>query len=326
MSKIVFLYNPRLPDAEPFAHDLAGHLSPLGLDIPIVSVWEEAAAREMVSGAMFAVTLGGDGTVLRATRIVAPLDVPVVGVNLGKLGFLTEMDRGEAARKLPEFVAEHFWVEERVMLSIEIERQAHPAQGDWVAPRAAVEHLFAVNDIVAGRAGLARAVDISIWIDGIFVSRYTADGVIVATPTGSTAYSLAAGGPVLHPQLENLLLTPILPHLSNAYPLICPPGASIQLEVCTGHQAGVTVDGQIDMPLYNGDMVKAFAAPQKARFLRAQSPSYFYFSLAKRLRRDLRVDSCELAEGNCDNSRRNAAQVLAKAAGPSKGRARSKSR
>ncbi len=291
MSKIIFLYNPRLPEAEPFARDLVAKLSPLNIEMGIASVWDEATVREMASGADFVVTLGGDGTVLRATRIVVPLEVPVLAVNLGKLGFLAELSRQEAARKIPQFLRGRFWTEERIVLSVEIHRRAKPAAGEWVAPgEPRVESFLAVNEVVVGRAALARAVDVNIWIDGIFLSKYVADGVIVSTPTGSTAYSLAAGGPILHPQLENLLLTPILPHLSDAYPLVCPPESEIQLEVYTGHQAGITIDGQIETPLYNGDLVKASVAQRKARFLRMQPPSYFYRNLSSRLRRNARRD------------------------------------
>ena len=291
MSKIIFLYNPRLSDAEPFARDLVEKLSSLDLKMEIASVWEESAVREMASNADFAVTLGGDGTVLRAARILVPLGIPIVGVNLGKLGFLTELSRQEAARKIPQFLRGRCWTEERVVLSVEVHRRAKPAVGDWVAPgEPRIESFLAINEVVVGRAALARAVDVSIWVDGILVTKYVGDGAIVSTPTGSTAYSLAAGGPILHPQLGNLLLTPILPHLGDAYPLVCPPESDIQLEVITGHQAEITIDGQIDAPLYNGDLVRAFAALQKARFLRIQSPSYFYSYLHSRLRKDARKD------------------------------------
>ncbi|MBI2953903.1 MAG: NAD(+)/NADH kinase [Chloroflexi bacterium] len=287
MSKIVFLYNPRLPDAEGFATHLVEILSDTAVEMEVASVWDEATIREIAPSSDFVVTLGGDGTVLRATRIVAPLGIPIVGVNLGKLGFLTELGREEAARKIPQLLHGRCWTEERIMLSIEIHRRAEPAAGDWVAPgERHVERFFAANEIVVGRAALARAVEVVVSVNGVSLAKYIADGAIVSTPTGSTAYSLAAGGPVLHPSLENLLLTPILPHLSDAYPLVTPPGTEFQLEVHTGHQASVTIDGQIETPLYNGDLVRAFAAPQKAGFLRTQSSAYFYRTLVRRLRRN----------------------------------------
>ncbi len=285
MQKLVFLFNPRLPEAEPFGRDLARHVNALGVQSVVASVWDEEAVRTCAADVDFAVTLGGDGTVLRAARLVAPLGIPLVGVNLGQLGFLTELGRREAAQKLPRFLERSYWVEERIMLSARIERQAKPSHG-----RARVENYLAMNEVVAGRAALARAVHVGIGIDGVHLTQYVADGVIVSTPTGSTAYSLAAGGPVLHPQMQNVILTPILPHLASAYPLVFPQGAIVRVEVTTGHQASLTVDGQIETPLYNGDLVEVSAAVQRARFLRAQAPSYFYEMLANRLRREARHD------------------------------------
>ncbi|MBI4318157.1 MAG: NAD(+)/NADH kinase [Chloroflexi bacterium] len=298
MRKVVLLYNPRLTAAEPFARDLARQLeASSSVQTVVASVWDEDTVRATAPGAEFAVTLGGDGTVLRAARLVAPLGLPLVGVNLGKLGFLTELGRREAARKLPMFVGQNCWVEERILLSVQVERRAKLAQGDWTFPgEPRVETYLAVNEVVAGRAALARAVDITITIDDTHLANYIADGVIVSTPTGSTAYSLAAGGPILHPQLENLILTPILPHLASAYPLVCPPGVVIRIEVTTGHQAGLTIDGQIEGPLYNGDLLELRAAPQRVRFLRAQVPTYFYQTLANRLRRESQHDLTDASE------------------------------
>ena len=286
MKKLLFLYNPRLEKAEPFARNLASRLCSPELEIRVGSVWEESLARAEVPGATFAVTFGGDGTVLRAARIVAPLGLPLIGVNLGKLGFLTELGPKEAERKLPQFVQGQYWTEERLMLAVSIDRAARPATGEWVSSERRTDELLAINDVVAGRAALARAVDINVWIDDVFLASYVADGLIVSTATGSTAYSLAAGGPILHPQLENLLVTPILPHLSSRYPLVLPPGVRIRIEVVTGHQAGITVDGQVETPLYNGDVVTIGGAPQPVRFLRAQPRTYFYRSLSRRLKRE----------------------------------------
>jgi len=286
VKKLLFLYNPRLDKAEPYARDLARSLSSPALEIHVESVWDEPVVKNEAPGAAFAVTFGGDGTVLRAARIVAPIGTPLVGVNLGKLGFLTELGPKEAERKVPQFVQGRYWVEERLMLAITIDRAAKEAKGEWVSPERRVDELLAINDVVAGRAALARAVDINVWIDDVFLSSYVADGLIVSTATGSTAYSLAAGGPILHPQLENLLLTPILPHLGSRYPLVLPPGVSIRIEVVTSHQAGITVDGQVETPLYNGDLVSITAAPQRVRFLRAQPRTYFYRSMSRRLKRE----------------------------------------
>ncbi len=285
MSKIVFLYNPRLIDAEPFARDLMVRLARSDLEMASTSVWDEATARELVPGSDFVVTLGGDGTVLRAARIVVPLDVPLVGINLGRLGFLTEFSRQEAARKIPMLLRGRCWTEQRIVLAVEVQRREKQPDGEWgVADMSKSETFLAINEIVVGRAALARAVDVHVSVDDIFLTSYISDGAIVSTPTGSTAYSLAAGGPILHPRLENLLITPILAHLSEAHPFVCPAGAEIQLDIYTGHQAGLTIDGQVEVSLNNGDRVRAFTATEKLTFLRSQSPSYFYETLSRRLR------------------------------------------
>jgi len=145
------------------------------------------------------------------------------------------------------------------------------------------ESLLGLNDVVVGRGILSRVVRLDIIIDDAHYGEFLADGVVIATATGSTGYSFAASGPVLHPQLSNILLTPICPHRATARSLVLPPDAVVQIKVFTDHQAVLTVDGQIDIPMQNGDGVVVTVSSYRCRFLRGQPKGFFYPALAERL-------------------------------------------
>ena len=227
--------------------------------------------------AHLAVALGGDGTILRVARLALPADVPVVGVNLGELGFLAELTPEDAPAKLPEFLAGAGRVEERLAIRACVSGiPGAPARGPFVA----------LNDVLVGRGELARIVRVKATINGERFTTYVGDGVLVATPTGSTAYNLAAGGPILDPRLRSLVVTPVLPYLTFSYPLVLAPDTELELEVSAAHPAAMTVDGQIDVPLRGGQLVRIAADPRPSRFLRLQPPTCFYSVLSRRLRPD----------------------------------------
>ncbi|HYO50403.1 MAG TPA: NAD(+)/NADH kinase, partial [Chloroflexia bacterium] len=163
------------------------------------------------SGLDLIFTFGGDGTILRAARHAAPLGVPLVGINLGRVGFLTELNPSQVDERLPRFLEGNYWLEERTMLNAVLWRGS-----------AMVDTFVALNDIVASRAALSRVVNCTLSVNGRKVTTYVADGVIVATPTGSTAYSMAAGGPILHPELRSIVVTPIAPYLTIVKSLVLP--------------------------------------------------------------------------------------------------------
>jgi NAD+ kinase len=218
------------------------------------------------------VTLGGDGSMLRAARLAAPFGVPVLGINLGTLGFLAELEPRHVAERLPAIVEGKYWIEERMMLVAELLRR-----GTIV-----VRH-DCLNEVVVARRHLSRVVRVETRIDGFLLTSYVADGVLVATPTGSTAYALAAGGPILHPEVRNMVLVPISAHLSLRSPLVLAETAEIRLAVATDHEASISFDGQTDVEIDSGDSVVVRAAPYSARFLRAQERSYFYHTLIHKL-------------------------------------------
>ncbi len=190
---------------------------------------------------------------------------------------MTELSADEAMDKLPALLAGgEGWIDERTMLEAELV----PTDQEHEPPRI----FCALNDVVVARGAIARLVYVEANIDGKQLTTYKADGVIVATATGSTGYSLAAGGPILHPQAKEFLLLPILPHLSSAYTMVLPAPAVVKLRISTTHQATLSIDGHINLPLSDGDTVTVKHSSNTARFLRIHPETSFYSSLEQRLK------------------------------------------
>lgn len=219
-------------------------------------------------------TFGGDGTILRAAQAAAPIGVPILGVNLGRVGFLTEINPAQLEAKLPLFLNGDYWIEKRAMLRAELWR-GETMVGSWLA----------LNDVVASRASLSRVVNCHLTVNGAPVTTIVADGVIVATPTGSTAYSMAAGGPILHPELRSIVLTPIAPYLTVIKSMVLPDDNIIGLVIDTDDESFLTIDGQSFVALNDGDRIVVTIAPQQALFARVQDRAYFSSTLINRLRR-----------------------------------------
>ena len=220
------------------------------------------------------VVLGGDGALLSAARAVAREEVPLLGVNVGHLGFLTELEGGDVEQAVDRLLAGDFRLDSRLMLRSRVERQ-----GEIVA-----EHL-ALNDVVITRTTFARMIRLRTFVGGEFVVEYMADGMIVATPTGSTAYSLSAGGPIVSPEVEAVVITPICPHTLAARSIVVPPQEEIVVEL-VGREEGtlLTVDGQEGVPLIKTDRLLVEVAPYRTRLVRLHARS-FYALLQSRLRR-----------------------------------------
>jgi NAD+ kinase len=278
MNKIGCIYHPKLSDelgqrvAEQIVAIAGRHVA----ETWIASAWDEETTQERVPGTDLLITVGGDGTVLRAARAVVPHDTLLLGVNMGRLGFLTELDAASALERLPEVISGKGRVEERSMLHAEIVSQG--SDGDERPGR----H-DALNDVVIGRVTLGRTVQASVRVDGVTAADFRADGVIVATATGSTAYSLSAGGPVLPPESREMLLTPLAPHLVPNNSLVLPEGAVVEVLLAAGQQATFSVDGERDLDLMSGDTVRVTISPHRARFVRLGPPAQFYERLARRL-------------------------------------------
>ena len=238
------------------------------------SAWETDEARGQLDGTDLILTVGGDGTILRAAQVVVSHTIPITGVNLGKLGFMTELSVAEVKDKLDALLAGGGWIDERAMLEAEL--KAPDSDGPLV--------LCALNDIVMARGEIARMVRVEAAIDGKTLTTYRADGVILATATGSTGYSLSAGGPILHPQAKEFLLLPILPHLSLAYSLVLPSPVSVKLRINAAHPTTLSVDGHINLSLPSGTTLEVKQSTKKTRFLRIHPKTSFYSSLERRLK------------------------------------------
>jgi NAD+ kinase len=271
--RIGLVFHPQRPHARGLAEAVAEVLRETGRE-PVLISSEELRDGALISSWDLALTFGGDGLLLHVARYAAPAGVPLLGINLGRVGFLTEIEPEEWAEQLQKVWEGRYWIERRLMLTAYQIREGQ-RRGPYPA----------LNDVVVGRMGLGRVVRIRAEIDGRYFTTYIGDGLIVATPTGSTAYALAAGGPILPPELKNIVLVPIAPHLSLDRAVVLDEGARVSLTVHTEGKAALTVDGMGDYPLEEGDRVEIAAAPFSACFLRLRDRSYFYRLLAARLRR-----------------------------------------
>ncbi len=269
MKKIGILYHPMNDAARDMAEEVEAFLSGRGLAVWLCSAWEAEKAKAQVDGTDLLLSIGGDGTILRAAQIAAGPSLPITGINMGKLGFMTELGAKEAKDKLPDLLEGKGWLDERAMLEAQLDDGAS---------------YYALNDVVVARGAVARVVYIEAEIDGQKLTNYKADGVVVATATGSTGYSLSAGGPILHPRAEEYLLLPILPHLSLGYSLVLPKTAVVKLRIATVHEATLSIDGHINPPLSDGAVITVRHSPNKARFLRLRPENAFYSSLEQKLK------------------------------------------
>jgi NAD+ kinase len=271
METIGIFYNPRPERALSLAGVIALWLKQQGLETEIATTYQ-AAQSSFLQEADLLVTLGGDGSLLRVARAAAPYGAPILGINLGRVGFLTETEPDSWKDVLTRALADDYWVEERMML------RATASRGDEDLGQAE-----ALNDVVVGRGERARVVHLCVEVDGGFLASYAADGLIVATPTGSTAYALAAGGPILPPELRNIVLVPVAPHLSMERPVVLSKGAAVRIVVAGKRPAVLTVDGEVKAELVDGDEVTVGASSYTARFARVQEQTYFYKTLLERL-------------------------------------------
>jgi NAD+ kinase len=211
------------------------------------------------------IVLGGDGTLLAAARLLGERNVPILPVNLGGLGFLTSVTLDDLYPVLEQAIKGQARYSERVLLEARVMRQGKP-----------FHCVRALNDAVLNKAALARIIDLELRVNGEFVCNYKADGLIVATPTGSTAYSLSAGGPILYPVVSAFVITPICPHTLTNRPLVIPDNAKIEIGFAGGEAPiYLTVDGQVGVALVANDVVALSAAAERLRLVRPQQKTYF---------------------------------------------------
>jgi NAD+ kinase len=268
--RFAVLANPQIAEAVDLAKTIAQHLEGEAYWGPLND--DQVRDRITQQPVDLCIALGGDGTMLRVGHLCAPLGIPILGINLGRFGFLTEVRKEDWEQALSKVMAGDYWLEERMMLRADHLR-ADKELGSWEV----------LNECFIGRGELVRPVDLVTEIDERYLTTYIADGLIVATPTGSTAYALAAGGPILPPELRNVVIVPVAPHLSVDRAIVLHEGSSVRVEVRTDHQATLSIDGGTPVVLEDRDRVEVRAAENVVHFARLQEPGYFYRNLTSRM-------------------------------------------
>jgi len=271
--RVAIVGRPGTPDlGEPLGR-LAGFLASKGHAVVLeadtarqtpLDGHDVADAESLGARADLAIVLGGDGTMLAIARRLAPHDVPLIGVNQGRLGFLTDIPLAAMERALEPMLAGRYLEERRTMLEIVVEREGIARE---------VEH--ALNDVAVNRGASGSMVEFAVEIDGRFAYAMRADGIIVATPTGSTAYALSAGGPILDPRLSAFALVPVAPHALTHRPIALADLATIKITIARGTDATVHCDGHAHFPLAEGDRIAVRRAPHPARFLHPEGHDHF---------------------------------------------------
>ncbi len=266
---IAVMAHPSIPDAKVLAQEVGSMIIEMGMAAKVGSLYDQELRDSFQSETYdLLIALGGDGTMLRADHLCAPLDIPLLGINVGKFGFLVELNRDEWRSILPRLKSGDFRYEERMMLSATCLQDGKKTIKFDV-----------INDVVVARGKYVRPIEVEAILNGAHIASYVADGLIAATATGSTAYALAAGGPILPPEIRNILLMPVAPHLSIDRAVVLSEGSSVCIRVQTDHEAVVSVDGQMPVQIASGDCVNVTAHKKSLQMLRFQDPYYFYRNL-----------------------------------------------
>lgn len=269
LSRIAVVAHPKLPGAAEEALLIYEYLSDRGITAIHGFLYDDDLYKRVkVNEFDILIALGGDGTMLRAGHLCGPSNIPVLGINLGRFGFLTEIKQHQWSEYMPRLLQGDYWLERRMMLCAEQWRDDE-ILGTWDV----------LNEVVVSRGKTIRPVHLTAHVDGRFLTTYVADALIAATPTGSTAYALAAGGPILPPDLRNILLVPVAPHLSIDRAIVLAEGSSVSITVQSDHQAVFSIDGQAPIEMMDQDRVDVRAGVHTVQFVRFQDPGYFYRNL-----------------------------------------------
>ena len=270
------IFNPMAPKAPGLARQIAEVIGSAR------DSWMEPASSIDIADADLAqtdliITVGGDGTILRAARVAALHDIPLLGVNLGRLGFMTELRARDALERIPKYLEGGARLEERSMLKAQVIHQK-PDPGSKESP-----WQNALNDVVLGRGSASRLIRVQAVVDGADLTSYRADAVIVSSATGTTGYNLSAGGPILDPRAQEMVLKPVAPHVGLATAVVLPSTATVELTVDSTDGAILSLDGYLEQHIQSGDGVRIRKSPKTAKFLREKSSKEFYSSLTRRL-------------------------------------------
>ena len=271
-SLVGFVYNAQHPSALQMTEAVMRSLE-LGEDCWMSAVEDLDTMRHVLHDTRFIVIAGGDGTILRVVRTITEYSVPLVGINMGRVGFMAELQVHEAIEELPAYLNGSARLEERMMLEVSVRH------GNEQEPYLT---LHALNDVVVGRGGSARLLDIVATIDGVILTSYRADAVIVSTATGSTGYALSAGGPIMYPETKAMLIQPVAAHTGLRSGLILPDYTELELQASDKHEALLSVDGFRDTLLHGEDRVSIRRSQYVSRFLRRHAPTAFYAALTRR--------------------------------------------
>lgn len=272
MKVIGILTKPKFPDMKATLTQLVAWLRDHGKDVVLdpkaAAIIGRTASRykgRIADRADVVLVLGGDGTMLNAARLVEKRSVPILGINMGGLGFLTEVGGGHLYKTLERVFAREYSLEERLMLRARLDRHGKR-----------VTEATVLNDVVVTKGELSRMIAMTIAIDGQFVTSLRGDGLILSTPTGSTAYSMSAGGPIVSPSVNALVVTPICPHTLTHRPLLVPGTAMLEITL-TSHDKGamVTFDGQVGMAMREGDTVTITPSRHKTKLIRLPERTYY---------------------------------------------------
>lgn len=275
MQRIGVLYNPLSESSVRLSVSLSEWLQERGMEVWRGMSHEGREEPALLQNMDLLVALGGDGTVLRAARLGIMLGVPVLPVAMGRLNFMAELRPEELYEGLSILFEAGGWYDERTLIAATV-----------LCPGTAPRHFVALNEVVLGRGDVNRTVAVDIEIYNAHLISYHADGVIISTPTGSTAYALAAGGPIIDPRSRALELVPIAAHLTNIPSLVLHEDAVVRLTLRSRHQAIFSSDGRDSVPLHEGDVVEVRRSEQVCTFARVYPPSTFYARLTLRLRRE----------------------------------------
>ena len=272
LQRVAALFHPRRPDAVAEAQWLDAELRRRGVAVAVGSGWDPEAVADLCCDRDLLIALGGDGTILHVARLAAPFGVPTLGVNLGRVGFLAAMTPQSLHEQVEALAEGKFWIERRTMLDVEWQGDGH------------TDRLLCLNEVAVARGVSPHAVHVNIMVDGDELMTYTADGVLVATATGSTAYSLAAGGPILYPESTDVIITPVAPHLHIGRSLIVSGERMVTLRLSSDRPGVMTVDGSDERTLTPDHGVNVRRSELKALFARRGPRSYFFSAIADRLK------------------------------------------
>ena len=262
---VLVIANKEKPHADSLAEEVRLYLEQQGIDV-VVFRYSGNAAQPILEDYDLAISLGGDGTVLFASRVLSSRSIPILPVNLGDFGFITEVSHEEWKEAFEQYRSGVIESEKRLLISV-----SHMRDGREIGK------YIGLNDAVISSAGISKIIRLSVRLSETFVARYRADGIIVATPTGSTAYSAAAGGPILHPGMEAMIINPVSPFTLSHRPLVVPASEQIDIEIDQYQRTTLilTVDGQAEIPVRPLDRIAVRASNERAQILRSEKRTFY---------------------------------------------------